>query len=247
MAKASFKKTDKPEETTTNESTDTTVTTRPESQVGAPLPQADDMSGEFNHGDIRLPRINLIHKTSDSEMIEKFGIGGFAFNKEVKLSDGKTPVKITALRMAKDLVQKLPFGDPEEPAVFKTEDDAIKAGFSTNYKDVDTGKFVQRRAHIQIAVEKPEGADEALFPYEFGGKQYGMGMLTVSSSAYTSVAKELTTLHFNNKVMRKGLRYGALDLTSEERRNARNSWRIPVIKYAGENSAELVTFFEGIL
>lgn len=218
--------------------------------LATPLPQSAGFQGAWDREDVRLPRVNLVHKTSDMELINKFGIGGFAFNKEVKLSDGKTPIFVTALRAAKDYVQKLPYGDPTNPAVFKTVEEVIANGGSLNYADVKSGKFFQPRAHIQLAVPMPEGTDaegEALFPYEFEDAIYGMAILTVSSSAYTSVGKELATLCTNNKVMRKGMHFGRLSLTSEVKQNAANSWHIPVIKYAGENPAELVAFFEGLL
>jgi|SRR5882724_165309 len=208
-------------------------------------------AGAWDRDDIRLPRINLVHKTSDNELIKKFGIGGFCFNKEVKLSDGEAPgITVVAVRAAKDYVQKLPYGSPEMPAVFKNADEVEANGGSLNYKDADSGNFFGPRAHIQLLIAAPEGAsdaDLALFPYDFNGKAYGFAILTVASSAFTSVGKELATLCNNNKVMRKGMRYGALALTSEIRKNAKNSWHIPVIKFTGENDAKLVEFIEGLL
>jgi hypothetical protein len=134
--------------------------------------------------------------------------------------------------------------------VFKTPEEVEKSGGSLNYADVDSGNFFQPRAHIQLVIPMPEGTGEegeALFPYEFNGVSYGMAIMTVSSSAYTSVGKEIATLSNNNKVMRNGLRFGKLMLTSEVRKNAKNSWHVPVIKYAGENPADLVKFYEGLL
>lgn len=207
-------------------------------------------AGAWDRDDIRLPRINLVHKTSDNELIKKFGIGGFCFNKEVKLSDGETPITVVAVRAAKDYVQKLPYGSPEMPAVFKNADEVEANGGSLNYKDADSGNFFGPRAHIQLLIAAPEGAsdaDLALFPYDLNGKAYGFAILTVASSAFTSVGKELATLCNNNKVMRKGMRYGALALTSEIRKNAKNSWHIPVVKFTGENDKTLVEFIEGLL
>lgn len=210
----------------------------------------DQFTGDWNHTDIRLPRINLVHKTSNSELVEKFGIGSFAFNKEVKLSDGKTPIKVTAVRALKDYIQKLPYGSPEMATVYSTAKEVEDNGGSFNYKDADAGIFYGERAHIQLAISAPEGATEedlALFPYEFNGVNYAMAMLTVASSAYTSVGKGLATLCMNNKVMRQGMQYGVLNLTSEGRKNAKNSWAIPVITYAGANAPELVAFYESLL
>ena len=46
--------------------------------------------------------------------------------------------------------------------------------------------------------------------------------------------------------MRKGLRFGELELTSETRTKGPNDWKVPVIKFVGENNAELAEFFNGL-
>lgn len=234
-----------------NAAPDQTVATRPDAQVGQPIQGQDDMAGAWNRNDVRLPRINLIHKTSKGVLVEKFGIGGFAFDQLIKLSDGTTPISVTALRMAKDYSQKLPFGSPEKPAIFDTPEQVLAAGGSLNYRDNASGNFFQPRAHIQLVVEQPEGLidveEASLFPYEFGGKNYGMGMFTVSSSAYTSVGIELATLRSRNNAMRKGLLYGRLALTSETRQDKQRDWKVPVIKFVSETPADLAAFFLGLL
>lgn len=230
--------------------TDQAPAVRPDATVGSPIPTHDDMGGSWNRGDVRLPRINLIHKTSKSELVEKFGIGSFAFDQLVKISDGVTPIVVVALRMAKDYCQKLPFGSPENPAIFDTPEQVIASGGSLNYKDFKSGNFFGPRAHIEFVVESPEGiSDEelSLFPYEFEGKHYGSGLMTVSSSAYTSVAKELATLRSRNFAMKQGLLYGRLNLTSETRKDAQRDWKVPVIKFAEPTPAAMVEFLKGLL
>lgn len=224
----------------------------PNTERALATPLAPGFSGAWDARDVRLPRINLVHKTSKSEAVEKFGIGSFSLNQEVKLSDGKTPIILTALRAVKDYQQKLPFGSDEDPKVFGTPEEVQQAGGTILYsKDaVNAKNYFGPRAHIQFIFEMPEGLSEedaALFPYEFDGKAYGMAIYTVASSAFTSAGKELKTLCNNNKVMRKGPQYGRLEMTSESRSKGPNEWKIPVIKYAGENPAELVKFFESLL
>src|SRR6266404_3897760 len=127
--KHSFKTPPQPAEMPAPENTETTL-----ARPLQPLPQ---FSGDWDYNDTRKPRINLVHKTSDSELIEKFGIGSFVFNKEVKLSDGKTPLLVTAMRAGKDFIQKLPFGDPEMPLIFKTKEEVLANGGSFNKKDAE--------------------------------------------------------------------------------------------------------------
>lgn len=221
----------------------------PDKTVAAALPPVDDMRGEFNPDDIRWPRVNLVHKTSKPETVDKFGIASFILNQEVKLSDGTAPIEVIAVQFIKDYIQKLPFGDVEKPKTCKTEQEVIDVGGSLRYEDVDTGNYFMPRGHIQLLIPMPagvKGADESLFPYEHNGVSYAMAILTVSSSAYTSAGKELATLRANNKVMRKGLRYGKLLLTSEGRKSAKFSWVVPVLKFNGENDAKLVEFIESL-
>jgi hypothetical protein len=215
--------------------------------LAKPLPQ---FTGDWDYNDTRIPRLNLVHKTSDGEMIERFGIGAFCFNKEIKLSDGKTPLLVTALRAGKDFIQKLPFGDPEMPLVFKSKDEVLANGGSFNKKDAANRTYYIPRAHIQFIVRMPEDTDEegsAMFPYEHDGHQYGMAILTVSSSAYTATAVELATLCAHNSVMRKGMPYGKLELTSSPRVSPRYSWLVPQIQFAGANKEDFIKFVEGLM
>lgn len=227
-----------------------TVAVRPDSTVAVPQQASDDMGGQWNRGDVRLPRVNLIHKTSAGALIKKFGIGSFALAKEVKISDGETPIDVYALRSDKDYVQKLPFGSTETPVVFKTEQEVINAGGSLNYADHKNGNYFGPRAHVRLVIPLPEGASESdgdLFPYEFNDIPYAMALLTVASSAFTSVGKELATLRNNNKVMRAGLRFGKLVLTSETRTSKDLDWVVPVIKYAGATEPALAEFLQSLL
>lgn len=207
-------------------------------------------TGDWDFNDQRIPRLNLVHKTSDGELIERFGIGSFCFNKEIKLSDGKNPLLVTALRAGKDFIQKLPFGDPEMPMVFKSKDEVLANGGSFNKKDAANRTYYIPRAHIQFIVRMPEDTDEegaAMFPYEHDDHQYGMAILTVSSSAYTATAVELATLCAHNSVMRKGMPFGKLELTSSARTSPRYSWLVPQIQFAGANKEDFIRFVEGLM
>lgn len=224
-------------------------------QLAQPSPEAlavshgaasAQFSGAWSHDDERLPRINLVHKTSKAELIEKFGIGSFCLSQEVKLSDGKTPLIVTAVHIYKDYVQKLPEGSKDSPKSFKTPQDVIDNGGSLQYKDAPSGNYFGPRGTIQLVAEAPADVSEddaSHFPFEFDGKIYTMAMLTVSSSAYTSAAKEIRTLAGHNKAMIKGLQYGSLSLVSKLITTPRFSWLIPVIKFDHENSPELAAFF----
>jgi hypothetical protein len=222
--------------------------TNPETAVVPYQPNAD-FTGSWSRSDVRYPRINLVQKSSDSKLINAFGIGAFVFNREVKLSDGKTPLFITAVQLDKDFQQKLPWGSKEEPVVCRTPEEVRKVGGTLTYKGAKPGTYFQPRAHITLILQMPEGisADgETLFPYEFNGKCYSIALITVSSSGFTSMAKEIATLCTFNKVMRKGSIFGQLQLTSEERSDATKEWYVPIVKFDEAHSDETLKFFESL-
>src|SRR6266446_5570810 len=130
MPKTSFKK-NKETELTPDATPDEPVqeTAQPENTETAVVPYqpTQDFTGSWSRSDIRLPRINLVQKSSDSKLINAFGIGSFVFNREVKLSDGKSPLTITVVQLDKDLQQKLPWGSKEEPLVCRTPEEVRKA------------------------------------------------------------------------------------------------------------------------
>jgi hypothetical protein len=249
MPKTSFKKqTETPIETTVEEPSESSVET---STAVVPYNPTPDFTGSWSRSDIRLPRINLVQKSTDSKLITKFGIGSFILNREAKLSDGTTPVYITVVQLDKDFQQKLPWGSKEEPLVFRTPEEVRKAGGTLTYKGAQPGTYFQNRAHITLLVESPANlADdaEALFPYENeeNGKLYSVVLMTVSSSGFTSMAKEIATLCTFNKVMRKGPIFGRLALTSETRDDGQKEWQVPIVKFDSENTPELLQFFNSI-
>ena len=209
----------------------------------------DDELDGFDTGDVRLPRINLVHKTSSEDLIEAFGIGAFTLAKEVLLAEAGKPFTCSVLRARKNYQQKLPFESEDRPNIFNTAEEVVAAGGSLNTRDKDSGNFYQPQAHIQLVVAAPEGASEealAHFPYEFKGVNYAMAIWTVSSSAYTSAGKELATLRTNNKVMREGLYHGALTIHSRKETAGKFTWQVPVLKYVGRNDPELAAFFAGL-
>lgn len=208
-----------------------------------------DFTGSWSRSDVRLPRINLVQKSSDSKLINSFGIGSFVFNREVKLSDGKTPLVITVVGLDKDLQQKLPWGSKEEPLVCRTPEEVRKAGGTTVYKGAKPGTYFQPRAHITLLLQAPKDLapeGESLFPYEYDGNTYSVALMTVSSSGFTSMAKEIATFCTFNKAMRNGPIYGRLLLTSEERSDASKEWFVPIVKFDAANDEATLKFFNSL-
>jgi hypothetical protein len=209
----------------------------------------NEFTGAWDRSDVRDPRINLVQKSSKTEL-HAFGLGAFVLNRDLKLSDGQTPLTLTVVALDKDYQQKLPWGCKDTPNVVKTPAEVRAAGGTLTYKGAKPGTYYGPRAHITVLLKAPEGLTEddlAFFPFaDAKDGRWTVAKITVSSSGFTSMAKEIATLCTYNKAMRKGSIYGQLELTSKEVDGDDASWFIPVVKFVQENPRETLEFFESL-
>jgi hypothetical protein len=205
----------------------------------------DDVEGEITRADIRLPRLNIVQKVGDLSNI--FTPGDILFNKELVLADGKKPIPVTVLRLKKMYQEKIPYGESEEmPVAYETAQEVIDAGGSLRYGDTN---YYAEIAHCMVAIRKPaEECPEdlaALFPYEFEDQAYGLAMWTLTGSAFTAAGKTLITA--SQTVLKNGgLCSGRWDLTTELKKNAKNSWFAPKLKFAAKHTPEATAFFQSL-
>ncbi len=222
-----------------------------QSSAVSPLNTSDgDTEGEVNSKDIRLPRLNIVQKSG--KLNDDFTPGSIVFDKELNLSDGKGPISLTALKIQKLYQEKLEY-DPDGPTprVFKTADEVRRAGGTTEYEvaQADGTPYFRPMANILVLIEAPTtittDQKDSYFIYEFEGRAYTVAMWTVTGSGYTGAAKPI----FSAKALRlkNGLTLGAWSLTTELKRDARNSWYAPVLKAGGKNSEAFVEFAKGVL
>jgi hypothetical protein len=240
MAVTSFKKQAKPE----TEAIEVSAEIAPaNTQLAAPTETNDNgIQGEISRSDIKLPRINLVQKVGDLSNL--FTPGIFLFDKSIVLSEGKVPFEITVLHLKKMYQEDLDFTSKETPQSFDTADEVIAAGGSLKSRDANYYKEV---AHVQVVIEKPKDCPEeleGLFPYEFEGKQYGSAIWTLTGSAFTNTGKTLITAAFT--LLRAGLHTGKFLITSELKKNEKNSWYAPIAKFGGKHTPEQAEFFKSL-
>ncbi len=205
---------------------------------------AKGLQGEFTATDIQLPRLSLVQKIGD---LADSGLtpGSFVFNKEATLSDGKTPLEVTVLRLVKQYRQKLEYGNPEPPEIYHTQQEVIDNGGTLRYGEPN---FFQEVAHLFMAVAKPENLSEqhtSHFYREHAGKQYTLAVFTVGSTAFTAVGKKVITAGYNQ--LRDGLFLGKWVLTSNLSKNSKGSWFVPEAKFDGMHDKEAARFFESLV
>jgi len=203
------------------------------------------IEADMNASDVRIPRINLLQKSSELAEEDGWNPGDIAFAKEVKLVPFGSAAKVSFLHLRRQYQQHLEWGSQEKPLVYDTREEVFANGGSLQYNAANEYRPI---AHLTMLIEQPADADEsdeAYFPLAFDGKQYSLAMWTVGSSAYTSVAKELMTAA--SIFLKDGIHKVAWELTVENKKSGTNSFMVPKVKQAGKHSPEFVEFLEALL
>lgn len=201
------------------------------------------IEGEITSDDLKVPRVNLVQKSG--QLCDTFSPGSFLFDKQIVLAKNGSSFIATPLRFRKYYQEKIEFGTSNEmPARANTAEEVRALGGSLMYGHP---RYFQDVADIMMAVQAPEGLDEEalpLFSYSNGQGLYGLAIYTVAASAYTSLGKRLLT--DAQILLKTGLYRGQYEITSELRKNASNSWYVPVGKFAGKHSEENAEFFRNL-
>ena len=213
-------------------------------RIASPL----GIEADVDASDVRIPRINLIQKSSELAEVEGWAPGDIAFAKEVRLLPFGQTGKVTFLHLRRQFQQYLPWGSTDRPQVFNTREEVEAAGGSTAFKAANEYRPI---AHLTMLIEQPEisgddsSALESYFPLTFNGKNYSLAMWTVGSTAYNNVAKELISAA--SMFLRNGIHRVAWELSVRKERSGTNTFMVPSIKRAGAHSPEMVEFIEQLL
>lgn len=191
---------------------------------------ADDVQGDIDFSDIKLPRLNLVQRTGD--LPERFEFGAFVLNKECNL--GKE-LHIIALNIKKQYQEKTEYGSGTQGRVFNSREEVKAEGGTFGFRD---GEFSEL-AHIHLLVQMPEELEKQedaasvldLFIYEIDGKRWAPVVFSVGRSSYTAFAKPLlTSRQFQ---LRDGLWRGGWELTSKVNKGTKGSWVTPTPRFLG--------------
>jgi hypothetical protein len=212
--------------------------------VSAPVSNNNGIEGEITSDDLRVPRVNLVQRVGN--LVDSFAPGSFLFEKQVTLAKPGSAFTATVLHLKKYYQEKIEFGTSGDmPVKVNTADEVRALGGSLIYGHP---KYFQDVADILLAVKAPEDLDEdgaMFFPYNDGENAYGLAIYTVAASAFTSLGKKIIT--DASYSLRSGLHQGIYEISSELKKNAANSWYVPVASLVGKHAPEKADFFKGLV
>ena len=184
--------------------------------------------------DIRIPYFSLVQKTG--ALSNDFKPGGFVYNKELSISDGKQPIDITVLRADKYFVEDVPYDPDIRPKRFNTKDEFIEAGFSLDYKSE-----MRVKEAAELVVLLPVDEDRATLLN--GNEGFVRALWVIQSSAFNTVGRTIATAMMVGH-LKDGVHRGKWSLTSDLRSNKSMSWFVPVVKSMGRHDGDTLTFIE---
>ncbi len=147
--------------------------------------------------DVRLPKLNVIQKSSKSEWLEK-GVFSLLLKGEVVIAKKDKPFRFVVIgARPKVFIEKTKFGSQEKAKIARSIDEVVKQGgtdswrFSKeNPKAESTKPWYMPSVTLAVLVEKPADCppeQEAHFAYVVGDKAYAAALLTVKSTQYEAV------------------------------------------------------------
>lgn len=189
--------------------------TQPQSQP--PAFYTGDDETPVDASDVRLPRLNLVQKSSGAELLT-FGFGAFVLKAAVKLTSAPAagiaaaaPVRIVVAGIRpKVWIEKTKYGSAEKSRVARSLDELFQMGgvekwsFSKeNDKSGSTKPWFMPSVTALVLVQQPEDVPEDNFPFEADGKLYAAALLSVKSTTYESFFGAITSEKVTG-VLRKG-------------------------------------------
>jgi len=212
--------------------------------VAQPRPSGSNITRD----DIVFPRINLVQKSG--KLCDDFAPGTFLFEKQVVLAKPGDEFVAVVLDDKKYFQEKVEYGSPDFGQRAENEEEVRAKGGTVTWGIPDR-PYYQSVADFLMAIPAPAGATQEqldTFPFiDKSGTHWAMAIYTVAASAYTSLAKRI----FTDKLytLKDGLHLGEYRIHSELKRNAANSWYVPVTgmprRYNDADKAKFFTELKG--
>lgn len=198
-------------------------------------------------GDVRLPRLNIIQKSSQSGWLEK-GLFGLLLKGEVVIAKKDKPFRMVVIgARPKIWIEKTKFGSSDKAKIARTIDEVVKLGgtdqwrFSKeNPKGDSTKPWFMPSVTLAVLIEKPvdlPADQEAHFAYVVGDKAYAAALLSVKSTNYDAVW--VTISSERRGILSKGFNSRFIEGQINAKTFASGESGVFKLSFGAETSAEL--------
>lgn len=209
-----------------------------ETAVAPPMTMAiGQMSGDVAMTDLKFPRLQIAYGVGG--LASNFTPGDIVLDKEHQLVKKKTPLRVIIVNTVTYWKEYTAFGSGAIPRVFKTAEEVSRAGLTTTWVN-GMAPQAKKAMDLRLLIKKPEGLICGLFGIKLDGGEYAPALWSVDKTAYDRINDKLTPVA-GFALREKGLLYGAWDVSTDmETRKNGNVVVVPVLKYVGMNSDQLV-------
>jgi len=182
-------------------------------------------------GDIDIPRINIVQKTSDIPA----PIGAVVIDKRHIMQEAEAISQVTVISALKGWREDIPYDDDGIPKIAYSKEEADRIAAKSEYGMLEF-------AEITLLFKQPEGEDnEEAYPFPIGDHQYALGRINVAKDAYRQTFKRLATFAAFNKAV--PLQNRLWNFSSNIITKGKYSWYAPALSVSPETPDEAVIEF----
>ncbi len=200
-----------------------------------------DPAPAFAASDIEIPRLSVVQKMSELDIDAP--IGSIVLSKETVLYRTGVKVPSVVLFAQKFWKEDIPFDSDEIPQLVHTQAQADELASTSEYKIING-------ANIALLISKTaeaEAGSEDAFTFEFDGKFYALGKITVQKKSYDTSFKQLASFQlFNPKIDPSSIHW---NFSSFGVSKGKYSWHVPSLsptkELVGPEAAEFAARLKG--
>lgn len=204
----------------------------------APM-QLGAIAGDISPGDIRLPRLQLVHGVGG--LSETYHPGDIVLGGDNLLVEKGQPldmIVLSARQYWKEYCGAGKYDPNHRPASYLTEEEVIAAGGTTRWEN-GIGPTFNRAMTLTLLIKQPKDLVCGLFGIEIKDNVYAPAVWDVDKSAYRRVAPQvLTAAQFSLRA--RGLLSGMFQLSTRTEKINQNNTIVPVFKLVGHNDDETI-------
>ena len=202
-----------------------------------------DISGEWERKELKIPELSIVQKVGG--LADNFPFSSIVLNKEYILSDGKTPITLTVLRIDKSYEEIVEYGSDVRARTVGTLAEVHRLGGTIAKSEDAAGNEIEASwrpiAKALVCIHGSDAdAQSVFFPYEHDGKAFAFALWTMRGVAYSRAATFIRTA--GDFAYRAGLSTGTFRLGTKTEKFNQNSFAAPVMSFGSKNTPEFRTW-----